>query len=298
MKPTPILFSLFGSDHFAKAMQPQLGYEMGSITLHQFPDDEIVINIKSSVNDKDVIMIADLTHPNDKILPLLFAAETAKELGAKKIGLIAPYLVYMRQDKRFQPGDSITSHYFATLISNYFDGLMTIDPHLHRWHALNDIYSIPAIALHATKPIAAWIKANVPDALLIGPDAESAQWVSDIAQRMKAPFLVLEKQRKGDNLVEISIPQIGLYQSHTPILVDDIISTAATLIKTVNHLKSLHMKPPICIGVHALFAGNAYEDLQQAGVKQIITCNTIAHASNAIDVTDLMIEAMDDLFKT
>ncbi|KTD71774.1 phosphoribosylpyrophosphate synthetase [Legionella steelei] len=298
MKPTPILFSLFGSDHFAKAMQPQLGYEMGSITLHQFPDDETVINIKSSVNDKNVIMIADLTHPNDKILPLLFAAETAKELGAKKIGLIAPYLVYMRQDKRFQPGDSITSHYFATLISNYFDGLMTIDPHLHRWHALNDIYSIPAIALHATKPIAAWIKANVPDALLIGPDAESAQWVSDIAQRIKAPFLVLEKQRKGDNLVEISIPQISLYQSHTPILVDDIISTAATLIKTVNHLKSLHMKPPICIGVHALFAGNAYEDLQQAGVKQIITCNTIAHASNAIDVTDLMIQAMDDLFKT
>ncbi|HHI9467484.1 TPA: ribose-phosphate pyrophosphokinase [Legionella anisa] len=298
MKPNPILFSLFGSDHFVKGIHQQLGYDKGSITLHQFPDEETVINIKSSVNDKDVIMIADLTHPNGKILPLLFAAETARELGAKKIGLIAPYLVYMRQDKRFQPGNSITSHYFAKLISNYFDGLMTIDPHLHRWHALNDIYSIPAIALHATKPIAAWIKVNVPDALLIGPDAESSQWVSSIAQRINAPFLILEKQRKGDNLVEISIPQIDLYQNHTPILVDDIISTAATLIKTVNQLKSLHMKPPICIGVHALFAGNAYEDLQKSGVKQIITCNTIAHASNAIDVTDLMIQAMDDLFKT
>ncbi|WP_392536673.1 ribose-phosphate pyrophosphokinase [Legionella sp. 227] len=297
MKQPHILFSLFGRDHFAKTMHQQLGYEIGELTLHQFPDEETVVNIKSTVNDKDVILIADLTHPNCKILPLLFVAETARELGAKKIGLIAPYLVYMRQDKRFQVGDSITSLYFATLISHYFDGMMTIDPHLHRWHTLKDIYSIPAIALHATEPIAAWIKANAPDALLIGPDAESAQWVSDIAQRINAPFLVLEKQRKGDNLVEITIPKIDLYQNHTPILVDDIISTAATMIKTVNHLKSLQMNPPICIGVHALFAGNAYEDLQQAGVKEIITCNTIAHVSNGIDVTNLMIQAMDGLFK-
>lgn len=296
MNQPPVIFSLFGGNHFAIAIHDALGYELGELTLHQFPDDETVIKIDSPLQDRAVIIIANIEHPNTKTLPLLFAAETARELGAQKIGLIAPYLPYMRQDKRFHPGEGITSKYFAALISSYFDGLLTIDPHLHRWHSLTDIYSIPAKTIHATNSISAWIKKNVPDAILIGPDAESSQWVSDIAQNIDAPFLILEKVRKGDNLVEASMPNIGLYQNHTPILVDDIVSTAATMIETVNHLKSLNMKPPICIGVHALFSGTAYNDLLKAGVKKIVTSNTIAHVSNGIDLKDVIIQSINTIF--
>ena len=153
MKRPPIIFSLFGSNDFANAIHQTLGYEIGDITLHQFPDEETFIKIDSLVQDKNVVFIAHLENPNSKLLPLLFAAETVRGLGSKKIGLIAPYLPYMRQDKQFHSGESITSKYFAKLISNYFDGLITIDPHLHRWHALSDIYSIPAKALHATDSI-------------------------------------------------------------------------------------------------------------------------------------------------
>lgn len=298
MKQSPILFSLFGSDYFAKSLHQALGYDLGNITLHQFPDEETVIKIDSLVQDSEIIFIANLEHPNSKLLPLLFAAETARELGAKKIGLIAPYLPYMRQDKRFHSGESVTSRYFATLISSYFDGLLTIDPHLHRWHSLTDIYTIPAKTLHAIDAISTWIKMNVPNALLIGPDAESSQWVSEIAQKIDMPFLILDKVRKGDNLVEASMPNVGLYQNRTPILVDDIISTAATMIETVHHLKSLNMKPPICIGVHALFSGHAYDDLLTAGAKKIVTANTIAHASNQIDLKDIIIQSIDTIFNT
>ncbi|OGV44370.1 MAG: phosphoribosylpyrophosphate synthetase [Legionellales bacterium RIFCSPHIGHO2_12_FULL_42_9] len=296
MKQSPIVFALFGSDHLAHAIHQELGYDIGKITLHQFPDEEVAINIESLVEDRDAILIANLEYPNSKLLPILFAAETVRELGAKKIGLIAPYLPYMRQDKQFQLGESITSKYFAKLISTYFEGLLTIDPHLHRWHSLNDIYSIPAKALHAIEPISSWIKINVPNAILIGPDIESTQWVSEIAKKTDSPFLILEKIRKGDRLVEVSIPTIGLYQNHTPVLVDDIISTAATMIETINHLKSLKMKAPICIGVHALFSGNAYDDLLKAGPDKIVTCNTIVHASNEIDLKDLMIQSIDTMF--
>ncbi|EHL30718.1 ribose-phosphate pyrophosphokinase [Legionella drancourtii] len=298
MKQQPILFSLFGSNHFANAIHQVLGYDIGEITLHQFPDEETVIRIDSLVKDKEVLFIAHLENPNSKILPLLFAAETAKGLGSKKIGLIAPYLPYMRQDKQFHSGESITSKYFARLISDYFDGLITIDPHLHRWHSLSDIYSIPAKALHATESISNWIKMNVPNPILIGPDAESSQWVSEIALKIDAPFLILEKVRKGDNLVETSMPNIELYRDLTPILVDDIISTAATMIETVTHLKSLKMKAPICIGVHALFSGNAYEELLNAGAEKIITCNTIKHPSNGIDMKDIIIKSINTLFNT
>ncbi|MDO5216287.1 ribose-phosphate pyrophosphokinase [Legionella pneumophila] len=298
MKRPPIIFSLFGSDHFANAIHQTLGYDIGDITLHQFPDEETVIKIDSLVQDRNVVFIAHLENPNSKLLPLLFAAETVRELGSKKIGLIAPYLPYMRQDKQFHSGESITSKYFARLISNYFDGLLTIDPHLHRWHSLSDIYSIPAKALHATESISNWIKMNVPKPILIGPDAESSQWVSESAQKIDAPFLILEKVRKGDNLVETSMPNIELYRDLTPILVDDIISTAATMIETVTHLKSLKMKAPICIGVHALFSGNAYEELLNAGAEQIITCNTITHPSNGIDMQDIIIKSINTLFNT
>ncbi|CAM3018465.1 MULTISPECIES: ribose-phosphate pyrophosphokinase [Legionella] len=296
MKQSPILFSLFGSNYLANAIHQALGYDIGEITLHQFPDEETVIKIDSLVQNRDVVFITHLEHPNSKLLPLLFAAETARGLGCKKIGLIAPYLPYMRQDKQFHSGEGITSKYFATLISNYFDGLLTIDPHLHRWHSLSDLYSIPAKALHATKSISNWIKINVPNPLLIGPDAESSQWVSESARNINAPFLILEKIRKGDNIVEASMPNVELYQQNTPILIDDIISTAATMIETVTHLKSLKMKAPVCIGVHALFSGTAYDDLLKSGAKQIVTCNTIVHASNGIDMKDNLIKSIDTIF--
>ena len=91
------------------------------------------------------------------------------------------------------------------------------------------------------------------------------------------------------------MPNVELYQNCTPILVDDIISTAATMIETVNHLKLLKMKPPICIGIHALFSGHAYEDLLKTSAN-IVTANTIAHVSNQIDLKDMIIQSIDSIF--
>lgn len=292
MNQTPIIFPLFGYDDLANKICDELQYEIGKITQHQFPDEETVIQFDSEVAGRDLIFITSLDKPNSKLLPLLFAAETAGELGANKIILIAPYLAYMRQDKQFQPGQGITSKYFAKLISIYFDGLITIDPHLHRWHTLNDIYSIPTKILHATDSIALWIHKNIQNPVLIGPDVESTQWVEDIAKKSNSPFLILKKARRGDRSVEISIPNIERYRESTPILIDDIISTAMTMIGTVSHLQSLKMKPSICIGVHAIFAGDAYQDLLATQVEKIVTCNTIQHVSNDIDISNEIIRLL------
>ncbi|WP_164119514.1 ribose-phosphate pyrophosphokinase-like domain-containing protein, partial [Stenotrophomonas maltophilia] len=84
-----------------------------------------------------------LAQPNEKILPLIFAAATARELGAARVGLVAPYLAYMRQDRRFNPGEAVTSRQMAHLVSGAFDWMVTVDPHLHRYSDLSEIYSIP-----------------------------------------------------------------------------------------------------------------------------------------------------------
>ncbi len=285
MKHLPIIFSLFGSDKLVDKIQEQCHYDIGNITQHQFPDEETLIRIDSNVHDRVVIFVVNFNQPNAKLLPLLFAAETARSLGASKIILVATYLAYMRQDKVFAPGQGITSVYFAKLISHYFDSLITIDPHLHRWHALNEIYDIPTHVLHATNSIVQWIHQHVKKPVLIGPDAESAQWVKDIAEKTDAPYLILEKTRKGDNSIEVSIPHLEKHQDATLILVDDIISTGMTMLGTIKHLQSLKMPAPICIGVHAVFAENAYQKLLDSGVKKIVTCNTIPHISNQIDMS-------------
>ena len=101
--------------------------------------------------------------------------------------------------------------------------------------------------------------------------------------------------RHGDRDVEVSVPDVDIYKDATPILVDDIISTARTMIETVQHLKKAGMKPPICVGIHAVFSGNAYQDLLDSGVEKIVTCNTIPHSSNGIDLSDIMAKEVKKL---
>lgn len=291
-----ILFALPGNEILTKNLTVHLEAEMGELVIRQFPDGETYVKIQSDVKGKRVVLVCSLYQPNEKFLSLYFFSRTAKDLGAESICLVAPYLAYMRQDKRFQPGESVTSEYFAALISSFVDSIVTIDPHLHRKISLSEVYDITNIVMHATKHIAKWIKNHVTNPLLIGPDSESEQWVFQVAKNSDIPYIILNKKRFGDKEVEVSLPEIDIYKDHTPVLVDDIISTARTMIETINHLKQIGFQAPVCIGVHAVFAGNAYQELKDAGTAEIITCNTIPHQSNKIDISDLLIEGYVQLY--
>jgi len=283
-----ILFSLPGNEELTALLAKKLDAEVGKATLRNFPDGESYTRILSDVKDKCVVMICTLHQPDNKLLPLYFLSNTAKSLGAKCTCLVAPYLAYMRQDKVFNEGEGITSGFFGKLISGFADTITTVDPHLHRISALGEVYHIPNKVIHAADAISEWIKENVEHPVLIGPDSESEQWVSEVAKNAGVPFTVLQKVRHGDRDVEVSVPDVKKYKNATPILVDDIISTARTMIETVVHLKKAGMKPPICVGIHAVFSDNAYQDLLDSGVKKVVTCNTITHPSNAIDLSDVM----------
>ena len=284
-----IIFALPGNEQLTEKLAKQLNAEIGETNIRQFPDGETYVQIKSDVKDKKVILVCTLHQPDDKLLPLYFLSKTAIDLGAKCTCLIAPYLAYMRQDRRFNPGEAITSEYFGSLISQFAETLVTVDPHLHRRSSLSEVYGIPSEVVHAANHISDWIKNNVENPILVGPDSESEQWVSVVAKNAGAPFMVLEKIRHGDKDVEVSVPDVENYKNHIPVLVDDIISSARTMIETVQHLKKAGMKAPICIGVHPVFGGNAYQELKDAGTADIISCNTIPHPSNKIDISDILV---------
>lgn len=289
----PLLFPLDSATSLTKNFLEKTQYEEGKMVIHTFPDDETSIRIDSDVKDRVVILLATLDRPNDKIIPLYFAAETARALGAAEVGLVAPYLAYMRQDTQFHPGEGVSAKYFAGFLSQYFDWLITIDPHLHRFHSLSDIYTISTTVLHAVGPIADWIAQQVDKPLIIGPDEESEQWVANIAQKINAPYITLKKTRNGDRSIMVMLPSLERYKNYTPVLVDDIIASGNTMIEPLKQLKLADTKSPICIGVHAVFAGSAYEDLLKAGATKVVTCNTIQHVSNGIDVSSVIAQALD-----
>jgi ribose-phosphate pyrophosphokinase len=137
--------------------------------------------------------------------------------------------------------------------------------------------------VHSVPLLSDWIGANVPRPLIVGPDIESEQWAGAVATAVNAPHVTLNKTRGGDRLVDISVPDLSPSRGLTPVLIDDIVSTARTMIEASRQLVAQGLPAPVCVAVHALFAPEAYDALRKAAAR-VVTTNTVPHPSNAIDV--------------
>lgn len=285
-----------GNEAFAAKLQAELGEALVGLEYRRFPDGESYLRFTGGVKGA-LTVVCTLNDPDAKALALLFAARTAKELGATRVGLVAPYLGYMRQDRRFKDGEAVTSVHFAALLSGAFDWLMTVDPHLHRRGSLAEIYSIPAQNVAAAPALAGWIAANVARPLIVGPDAESEQWAAEVAAACAAPHVVMSKTRLGDRRVEIQAPALSQWKDRTPVLLDDIISSARTMALAATKIRQAGLDAPVCVGVHGVFSPDALTALREAGAARIVTTNTVAHETNAIDVSPLVARAMQSVRK-
>ncbi len=286
------LFCFPENEPLGRQLLDHPGLQAGEATLRRFPDGESYARLRSDVQGKKVAVLCTLHQPDDKLMLLYFFSRLARQQGAQSVTLIAPYLAYMRQDKAFQPGEAVTSELFAGLLSDWVDALVTVDPHLHRHRSLSEIYHIPTQVVHVEPLIVRYLEKHVSRPVLIGPDEESRQWVAGVAEKAGCPFLVLQKERLGDREVRVAVPEAPKFRQHTPVLVDDIISTGRTMLETARHLQEHGLPPPVCIGVHAVFAGHAWREMQEAGIRQVVTSNTIAHPTNKLDVAGLLIDGL------
>ncbi len=280
----PVLISMPENERLTTKLAAIVDVDVGGVVVRQFPDGETYLRLETDVSGRVVGLLCTLHSPDEKLMPLIFAANTARELGATGVGLVAPYLAYMRQDCRFHAGEAVASRCFASLLSKQFDWLVTMDPHLHRHASLADIFSIPTHVAHAAPQITQWVRREVPEPLLIGPDRESKQWVSQIARNLDAPYVILQKERRGDFDVEITLPDLTRWKTRTPLLVDDIISTGQTMITILRQIREAQLPAPVCIAIHGLFVRNALEHLAAAGARRVVSTNTIEHRSNEIDI--------------
>lgn len=290
----PILIPLPGNEHLAAGIAGAIDAEIGMLEMHQFPDGETYLRFACDVAGRSVILLCTLARPNELVMPLLLAADAARDLGASEVALVAPYLAYMRQDRRFRSGEAVSSRTFARLLSNAFDWFVTVDPHLHRYASLDTIYSIRSRVVQAAPSIARWIEANVTDPVIVGPDIESEQWVSGVARLIGAPHFVLTKSRTGDRRVSVTLPDIEPFAHRRPVIVDDIGSSGQTLVAAVRELNGAGFETSCCIVVHALF-DRKVEDLFDDRSVEIVSTDTVAHATNAIALGGDLAKAVEEM---
>lgn len=287
-----LLLPMPGNEAFAAQLAKHIDAEVGSLIARSFPDGESYVRIESDVAGRQVAIVCTLRDPDPQLLRLVFAAREVKNLGATRVGLIAPYLAYMRQDSRFKVGEALSCEYFAALLSACFSWLVTVDPHLHRVQDLAQIYTLENVVVHAAANLGAWIRDNIKQPRLIGPDEESRQWVSAVAETAGADFVVLKKERFGDRDVRIVLPDMQHWRDVTPVLVDDIISSAHTMIAVLKQWPTTHSLRPVCVAVHAVFGDGAYEALLAANPARVVTTNAIPHETNLIDIAEVVGEAV------
>lgn len=288
---TPLIIALPGNESLAERVAAAGGFELGNLETRRFPDGEAYVRHRSELSGRSVALVCTLNDPDPKLMTLLLGAASARGLGARRVGLVAPYLAYMRQDRRFHEGEAVSAVHFARILSREIDWLATVDPHLHRIRQLDEVFSVPTETLHAGPLLAEWIRTEIANPVLIGPDAESEQWVSEAARIAEAPYIVARKVRSGDRSVVVEIPDLTRWSDRTPVLVDDVVSTGQTLLACANILHDRGMRPPDCVVVHGLFAGHALERLLTKSGR-VISANTILHQSNRIDVSTLLADAV------
>lgn len=287
-----LVLALPGGAALATALARSLRCTWSELALHRFPDGETGTRIDADVQGCCVVLAGSLNQPDTKTLPLVFAADAARELGAAQVGLVAPYLAYMRQDKRFHPGEAITSRSYARLLSASLDFMVTVDPHLHRVHSLAEIYSMRTAVVPAAPLMAGWLRSHIQSPWLIGPDAESAQWVSEVARLADAPWSVLRKTRRGDHEVSVRLAARERWPDRVPVLIDDIISTGETMLAAARLLAKSGLAAPLCVGVHALFDEQVERRLLEGGFSRVLTCDTIPNPTNAIRMAPVLARAV------
>lgn len=282
----------------AERLAAAAGLRAAAIERHRFPDDELRLRLPLVAGEAladTLVLYRGLERPNEKLVELLLVAGEARRLGARRLLLVAPYLAYMRQDIAFHPGEVVSQRVVGQFLAERFDGVITVDPHLHRIAALSE--AIPrgaAVSLSGAPLLAGLIARQLADPLLVGPDAESRQWIEAAAAVHGFDYGVCSKIRHGDRQVDIALPEVAV-RGRAVVLLDDVASSGHTLARAAALLLAAGAASVDVAVTHALFAAGALEVIRAAGVRHVWSSDCIAHPSNAVSVAPLLAGALAQL---
>lgn len=268
---------------FTGTANPQLGQEiaeylgvrLGGINISRFANGEIFVRFEESIRGSDVFILQSFTNcVNDQIMEMLIMIDALKRASAGRITAVIPYYCYSRQEKKAAPREPIASRMLADIITTAgADRVITMDLHAP---AIQGFFNIPVDHMTALPMLAQYIRQkNLPDGVVVAPDAGSVKKAEKLAARLDLPLGVMYKRRPAPNVAEMAF-FIGEVKDKTPIIIDDMVDTAGSIMQVVGALLERGAKPEIhLLTTHGIFSPPAIERLKHEAIKEVVVCNTI-----------------------
>jgi len=272
--------------HYARRIARFLGVSSEIVEVHRFPDRETLVRVAPNPG-RYAILVRSLDNPDAKLIETIFAADALRRAGSNRVTLVAPYLPYMRQDRVFHPGEPISQRVIGDLLGRCFDAVLTMEPHLHRVKSLTEIVA-HARSVNAAPAIARWIRSK--DCVVVGPDSESGLMAKSVAKILGSGFVVGKKNRIGDRSVSVRFGEMP--KVRRAVIVDDIASSGVTMAAAVRAVREAGIATVDAVIVHAIFAPGAIETIRRAGARRVVSCDTIAHETNAIRTASVFADAL------
>lgn len=267
------IFSGTGSQYLAEQIAVKMGEPLGKINIQKFSDGEIGVEFKESIRGQFVFLVQSTFAPTDNMMELLLMIDAAKRASAYKVIAVIPYYGYARQDRKDRPRVAIGSKLCANMITAAgADRIITMDLHAPQ---IQGYFDIPVDHLDSSAIFIPYIEDLALENLTFAaPDVGSANRIREIASFFEVDMVICDKHRKRANEI-FSMVVIGDVVDRDIILIDDICDTGGTLAKSAGLMMEKGARSVRAFCTHPVLSGNAYENIQNSVLEELVVCNTI-----------------------
>jgi ribose-phosphate pyrophosphokinase len=274
------IFSGTANEHLADEVCHFLGMTRGQAQVIRFRDGECYVQIQENVRGADVFVMQPTCRPVDEhLMELLLMIDALKRASARRITAVIPYFGYARQDRKDKPRSPISSKLVADLLTTAgAHRALIVDLHTPQ---LQGFFNIPVDHLFASPVLVDHFrKLALPNLTVVSPDAGGVERARFFAKKVDAALAIVDKRRVEMNVAEV-MHVIGDVDGRTCLIIDDLIDTAGTLVKTAQALMDNGATSVYACASHAVLSGPAVENIKNSVIKEVVVTNTIPLTSEA-----------------
>src|ERR1700679_1563755 len=282
------LFSGTANRPLAEEIGQHVGVKVGEAKLQRFADGEVYFQLIDNVRGVDVFVVQPTCYPVDQhLVELLIMIDALKRASAARITAVVPYYGYARQDRKDRPRVAISAKLIADLLTTAgANRALFVDLHADQ---IQGFFNIPVDRLFASPVLVSYFRElNLPNLTVVSPDAGGVERARFFATKMGAPLAIVDKRRTDINVTEV-MNVIGDVRDRTCLIIDDIIDTAGTLVKTVDALLAEGAEKVYACATHAVLSGPAVERIAASPLEQLIVTNTIPLREDALRVEKIKV---------
>jgi ribose-phosphate pyrophosphokinase len=268
------LFSGTANPRLAEEVARHIGVTVGQVKLQRFADGEVYFQLLENVRGVDVFVVQPTCYPVDQhLVELLIMIDALKRASAARITAVVPYYGYARQDRKDRPRVAISAKLIADLLTTAgANRALFVDLHAAQ---IQGFFNIPVDHIFASPVLVSHFKElNLPNLTVVSPDAGGVERTRFFAQKMGAPLAIVDKRRTDLNVAEV-MHVVGDVEGQTCLIIDDIIDTAGTLVKTVDALFANGAAAVYACASHAVLSGPAIDRIANSRLEQLVVTDTI-----------------------